>query len=116
MILLRGRLKDSEREKDYIILCIHPLLAFVLFTTLYLLTLFVVMQGKKIVDGKPGDRFKVAEGFQGKWENAVGVPVSSSAKGNAVPIPPGGNGAANVVEVARPDFRAVDKKDRVFKK
>lgn len=68
---------------------------------------------RKIVLGKPGDRFTIPSGYQGSWKNAVGIPLDGR-HGPRVDLP-GGNGDSKITIVARPDFRSEGKNSRVFK-
>ncbi|CAI5443570.1 unnamed protein product [Caenorhabditis angaria] len=67
---------------------------------------------RRIVDGKVGDQFHVARGYEGNWANAIGVPVSTP-RGPAQEIPPG-DGPVDTATKGRPDFRTVPKTDPVF--
>ncbi|KAI1714804.1 hypothetical protein Ddc_11241 [Ditylenchus destructor] len=74
-------------------------------------------EGRKIVDGKPGDQYTVQSGYEGRWNNAIGVPIDPRTQGSSVPVPHGTINSSTV-HVTRPDFRSsgVAKDHPVFHK
>ncbi|PIC49049.1 hypothetical protein B9Z55_007786 [Caenorhabditis nigoni] len=70
--------------------------------------------GRKIMDGRVGDPFIVPKGYEGKFENAVKVPLNTP-RGKAYPIPQG-SGTPDLTVVNRPDFRSEPKSGPVHQK
>ncbi|CAB3403740.1 unnamed protein product [Caenorhabditis bovis] len=68
---------------------------------------------RKIMDGRVGDGFVIAKNYEGNYNNAVGIPLNTP-HGKHMPIP-SGNGPADLTVIERPDFRKVDKHERVHK-
>eukprot|EP00004_Rigifila_ramosa_P003958 TRINITY_DN14327_c0_g1_i2.p2 TRINITY_DN14327_c0_g1~~TRINITY_DN14327_c0_g1_i2.p2 ORF type:complete len:109 (+),score=26.88 TRINITY_DN14327_c0_g1_i2:185-511(+) len=105
---MQGRTKPAtQRKRSLLGLC-------ALWLTVGLQTANKAM-AQKIVNGKVGQQFKIAQDFQGRWENAVGVPVDAPVPApQQVAVPPGAPQAPRLVVVERPDFRKLDKAEKVF--